>query len=123
MAAALFGTAGLEWGLAAETGILVQSYDRSVSGSEKTAKNHEGEVAGVSMYDGMADHTVEGYITAGTGIAAAAFGTALVITNIITGNGVAAGDVICNGVTDKLANEDYRLITATAKQWPLVVTV
>ena len=120
MAAALFGTAGLEWGLSAETGILVQSYERSISGSEKVALNHEGEAAGVSMYNPVADHTVEGYITGTTGIAAAAFGTALTIANVLSGNGVSAGLVICNGVTDRQANEDYRMITATARQWPLI---
>jgi hypothetical protein len=120
MAAALFGTSGLEWGLTAETGILAQSYSRSVTGSEKEAKNHEGETAGVSLYDPKAEHTVGGYITGSTGIAAAAFGVALTIANVVSGNGVAAGLVLCTGVSDTLANEDYRMIEATAKQWPLV---
>ncbi len=122
MAAALFGTSGLEWALSSETGILAQSYERSVAGSEKAAKNHEGETVGVSYYDPIADHTIEGYYTGGTGIPAASFGTALTIANVITGNGVGAGLVICNGVTDRLANEDYRMFTATARQFPLITT-
>lgn len=122
MAAALFGTADLEWGLTAETGILAQSYDRTVAGTEKAAKNHEGETVGVSFYDPIADHTVEGYLAGSTGIAAAAFGTALTIANVITGNGVAAGLVICNGFTNRLANEDYHMINATARQFPLITT-
>ena len=120
MAAALFGTAGLEWGLTEETGILAQSYDRTVTGEKKQAKNHEGETAGISYYDPHAEHSIEGYITGATGIAAAAFGATLTIANILTGNGVAAGLVICSGVTDRLQNEDYRMITATADQWPLI---
>jgi hypothetical protein len=122
MAAALFGTAGLEWGLDAETGILAQSYDRTVSGKEKIAPNHEGEAAGVSIYDPVAEHSIEGYVTGSTGIAAAAFGTALTIANIIEGNGVSAGIVICTGVTNRLQNEDYHMLTANAKQWPLITT-
>jgi len=120
MAAALFGTSGLSWGLSAETGILVQSYERSVSGSEKLALNHEGEPVGVSFYGAIADHTVEGYYTGGTGISAASFGVALTIANVLSGNGVSAGLVLCNGVTDTKANEDYRMIRATARQFPLI---
>lgn len=121
MAAFLFGTTGLSWGIAsAETGILVQSYARTISGSEKLAKNNVGETVGVSLYDQMAEHVVEGYDTGSTGIAAASFGVALTIANVISGNGVAAGLVICTGFSDKLANEDYKTITATCKQWPLV---
>jgi hypothetical protein len=122
MAAAIFdGSLTLSWGItSAETGILVQSYERAVSGSEKLAKNNVGETVGASYYDPVADHTVEGYYAGTTGIAAAAFGTALTITNVISGNGVAAGLVICNSVTDKLANEDFRMFTATCRQFPLI---
>jgi hypothetical protein len=120
MAANLFGLSGLSWGLAVETGILAQSYERSVSGTEKPAKNNEGETVGVSFYDPIADHTIEGYYTGSSGIPAAAFGAALTIANVLTGNGVSAGTVICNGVTDRLQNEDYRMFTATARQFPLI---
>jgi hypothetical protein len=122
MAAAIFdGSIGLSWGLtSAETGILAQSYERAVSGSEKLAKNNAGETVGVSYYDAIADHTIEGYYAGTTGIAAAAFGTALVIANVLSGNGVAAGIVICNSVTDKLANEDFRSFNATCRQFPLI---
>lgn len=122
MAAELFGTSGLEWALSVETGILAQSYERSVSGSEKLALNNEGEAVGVSYYNPIADHTIEGYYTGATGIPAAAFGTALTIANVLTGNGISAGLVICNGVTDRLANEDFRMFTATARQFPLITS-
>lgn len=118
MAASLFGTTGLSWGLSAETGILAQSYERAISGSEKVVLNNEGEVVGVSFYNPVADHTIEGYYTGNTGISAASFGATLIIANVLSGNGVSAGVVICNGVTDRKVNEDYRMITATARQWP-----
>jgi hypothetical protein len=120
MSANLFGTAGLSWGLTAETGLLVQSYSRTVAGEEKIVKNHEGLSAGVSLYDASAEHTVTGYTTAAGGINAASFGTALVIANVATGNGVAAGEVLCTGVTNTLENEDFAQLEATAKQWPLI---
>lgn len=121
MAAELFGPSGLSWGVtSAEVGLLVQSYSRTISGSEKLAKNNQGETVGVSLYDPMAEHVVEGYTTGDTGISAAAFGTSLTIANVMSGNGVSAGLVICTGVSHKLANEDYETISATAKQWPLV---
>lgn len=120
MSAKHFGTTGLEWGLTTETGILAQSYTRSVTGTEKVVKNHEGETAGVALYDPVAEHNISGYVTGSTGIAAAAFGEVLTIATAKTGNGVSAGAVICTGVTDTLSNEDYAMIEATAKQWPLV---
>ena len=120
MAAKLFGTSGLTWGLSAETGILVQSYERAVTGSENQALNHEGETAGVSFYNSIAEHTVSGYYTGSSGIPAASIGVALTIANVMTGNGVAAGLVLTSGVTDTEANEDYRTISVTAKQFPLI---
>jgi hypothetical protein len=125
MAANLFGNADLVWGLTAETGILVQSYEKAVSGSEVLAKDEEGETVGVSYYDPVADHSVEGHIASSplSGAAAAEFGTALAIANESTyGGGVAAGDIICNNVTFRLENENYNMVTATARQWPGVVT-
>lgn len=122
MAANLFGESGLNWGLDSETGILVQSYEGAITGNEKTALNHEGEAAGVSYYNPVRDHTIEGYITGSTGIAAAEFGSALTIANVASGGGVSAGLVVCNGVTNRLQNEDYEMITATARQFPLITT-
>lgn len=112
----------MTWGLSEETGILAQSYERTVSGQEKPIKNHQGEDAALSMYNPEAEHSVEGYVTGSTGIAAAAFATALTIANVLSGGGVSAGLVICTGVTDRLSNEDYRSISATAKQRPLITS-
>lgn len=118
MAALLKGLAGLEWGLDSETGILAQSYEKAVTGSEKTAKNHEGESVGVSFYDPVADHSVEGYYTGATGISEASFGVVLAISNAANFGGVDAGLIICNSATMRLQNEDYQMISATARQWP-----
>ena len=120
MSANVFGESGLVWGASEETGILCQSYSRGITGQEKEAKNHEGEDAGLSLYNPIAEHTVEGYVTGSTGIAAAEFGAALVIANAKSGNGVAAGLIICTGVTDTVDNEDFEMIQATARQRPLI---
>lgn len=127
MAAKLFGDSALEWGLAVETGILVQSYEKAVSGSEVLAKDEEGETVGVSMYDPVADHSVEGHIAGTTGVAAASFGVALTLANAATYDGgvepvTAAGLIITNNVTFRLENENYNSISVTARQWPQVTT-
>lgn len=119
MAANLFGNADLQWGLSAESGILVQSYEKAVSGSEVLAKNEEGETVGVSMYDPVADHSVEGHIAGTGGVAAAEFGSALSLANASTHDGgVEAGLIIANNVTFRLENENYNMISVTARQWP-----
>ena len=121
MAANLFGNADLVWGLTAETGILAQSYEKAVSGSEVLAKDEEGETVGVSMYDPVADHSVEGHIASSPrdGVAAAEFGTALTLANAATyGGGVSAGLIIANNVTFRLENENYNMVSVTARQWP-----
>lgn len=120
MSAKIFGPSGISWAMAAETGIIAQSYGRSVTGGEVLIKNHEGETAAASYYDAQAEHTVSGYITGNDGIAAAAYGVVVVIANAISGAGVAAGNIICTGVTDTLAMEDFQQIEITAKQFPLI---
>ena len=121
MAANLFGNSDLVWGLTEETGILVQSYSNAVSGQERLAKNEQGETVGVSEYDPMAEHTIEGLIAGTTGIAAAEFGAVLTVANdAIIDGGVAAGQIICTGVTGSGSNEEYNSISVTARQWPLV---
>ena len=119
MSANLFGNTALVWGLNAETGILAQSYEKAVSGSEVLAKDEEGETVGVSMYDPVADHSVEGHIAGSTGVAAAEFGAALTLANAATyDGGVSAGLIIANNVTFRLENENYNMVSATARQWP-----
>jgi hypothetical protein len=121
MSANLFGNSDLVWGLTAETGILVQSYEKSVSGSEVVAKDEEGETVGVSEYDPMAEHSVEGHIAGSTGVAAAEFGVALTLANAATyDGGVSAGLIIATNVTFRLENENYNMISTTARQWPQV---
>lgn len=121
MAVNLFGESGLSFGLSEETGILAQSYSKAVSGDEQLAKNHEGEVVGVSEYNPVAEHSVEGHVTSDTGVAAATFGATLTLANssMIDG-GVDAGTIIVTGVTANGGNEDYQSISVEAKQWPNV---
>jgi len=121
MSANLFGNSDLVWGLTTETGILIQSYSNAVSGQERLAKNHEGETVGVSEYDPMAEHTIEGLIAGTEGIANASFGAELTVANdgILTG-GVSTGLIIVTGVTGSGSNEEYNSISVTARQWPLV---
>lgn len=119
MAAKLLGNEDLVWGLTEETGILAQSYEKAVSGSEVLAKDEEGETVGVSYYDPVADHSVEGHIAGTTGVAAAEFGVALTLANEATyDGGVSAGLIIANNVTFRLENENYNMISVTARQWP-----
>ena len=121
MAANLFGNSDLVWGLTTETGVLVQSYSKAVSGQERLAKNEDGETVGVSEYDPMAEHSIEALLAGSTGVAAAEFGVALTVANdgIIDG-GVTAGLIITTGVTGSGSNEEYNSISVTARQWPLV---
>jgi len=122
MSANIFGPEGLQWGITEETGILVQSYTRNVTDQERLVKNHEGETAAAALYDPMAEHSISGYVTGSTGIASAAFGQVLDIAGATTGNGVSAGAIICTAVTDTFANEDFQMIEATARQWPLITS-
>lgn len=122
MAAITIGITGTTWGITAETGVLIQKFDRKVNRKVKEVANETGETALVSMYNPVADYTFNTYMTLGgtTGVALVAAGVVQAYSNTTSGAGVATGGIYTMEVTYSQANEDFKQINWTSKQWPLI---
>ncbi len=122
MAAITIGITGTFWGATAETGVVLQKFDRKTNRKVKEIADNQGETALVGMYNPVADYNVDAYITLGgtTGLGIVAPGVIQALANVTSGNGVITGGVYVIDTTLGISNEDFRKISFTAKQWPLI---
>lgn len=120
MPATIIGVSGAVWGITAETGVIAQSASSKVTREKNQVRNESGEFALVSFFNALQNFTVEGVFTSATGIGAASPGFALSLANTNTNNGVTAGGIYCDDVDIKRVNTDFKRITATATQYPLI---
>lgn len=120
MPATTIGTTGLFWGITAESGVLLQSYERKISRDKKEVKNESGEVSGLSYYNIRASYSFDAFTTGSSGLAAIAPGSAYSFANSVSGNGVTAGSVYIDEVTVNRTNEDFQKISGSASQYPLI---
>lgn len=122
MAAITIGSAGLLFGIAtAEVGGILQSFEQRISRDKKEVKNETAEVAGVAYYNMKKTLSGNFYTQGTTTIAAIAPGSAYVFANTTTaGNGITTGGVYIDEVTVALANEDFKKISFSASQYPLI---
>lgn len=121
--AVIHGTAGATWGVTGETGIITQSFGRSVSRDVKAVKDEIGNETLVSRYNPKADYRLRGYRKAGGGLSTAAPADTLTILGSTSGNGVTAGLVILNNIDIDGSNEDFVMISANASQRPNITAL
>lgn len=120
MPATIIGITSAVWGVTAETGVIAQSAGSKSSREKNQVRNESGEFALVSFFNALQTFTVEGVFTGNSGIGAAAPGVALTIANTNSNNGVTAGGIYCDDVDIKKTNTDFKRVTATATQYPLI---
>lgn len=120
MAAIIIGVSGAIWGITAETGVIAQSAGAKSTREKNQVRNESGEFVLVSFYNPLQNYTVEGVFTSAAGVGAAAPGTALTIANANTANGVTAGGIYVDDVDIRKVNTDFKRVTATATQYPLI---
>lgn len=120
MPATTLGTVGMTWGTLAESGVVMQSYERKIQRDKKEIKNESGEVTALSFYNIRAGVSFDGYTTGSAGLAAVVPGTAFSFANSTSGNGVTAGSVYIDELTISQANEDFKKISGSATQYPLI---
>ena len=117
----LIGLAGAIFLLAAETGGIIQSFNRKTSRSK------------IDVYDGAAgadtgfvSHNPKGHydvkiITTGNaGIMAAAPGVAVTLANVSTGNGVTSGGIYTDDTTLDHPGGQLQTFAITATQSPAI---
>ena len=82
------GSAGVIWGLTAETGIIAQSVSAKTTREKNQVRNESGEFVAVAFYNATQTYAVAGVLTNASGLATAAPGVALSLTNTAILNSV-----------------------------------
>ena len=114
------GTAGVIWGLSAESGILCQSVSAKTTREKNQVRNEAGEFVAVAFYNATQTFSISGVMTGSSGIAGASAGFALTIVNTATSNGVASGGIYTDDVEEAKGNTEFKKITVNATQYPLI---
>lgn len=107
--------------LTAETGVIIESFERSVDSKVKEVFDaSKGYTVGYVHYDFAANISWSAIVNGTTGFTLAAPGVALVIANDLgigaAKNGVATGGIYTRSVNISHAGEDLRKISGTAVQ-------
>ena len=107
--------------LTAETGVIIQSHDRSVDSKVKEVFNAAvGYTIGYVFFDFVANTDWSAILNGTTGLAVAAPGVALTLANDFgigaSKNGVATGGIYTKSVKVSHQGEDLRMISGSAMQ-------
>jgi hypothetical protein len=114
------GTAGVIWGLSAESGILCQSVSAKTTREKNQVRNEAGEFVAVAFYNATQTFSIAGVMTGSGGIATAAAGVILSINNTSISNGVSQGGIYTDDVEVAKGNTEFKKITINATQYPLI---
>jgi hypothetical protein len=106
------------FGCTAETGIIINSFTRTVQREKAEVSNADGDVVAVAYYKPTASISIEGTLNGSTGVAAAAPGVALTIANATSGSGITGGSVIVDSVTRTSTSEAFSTLSIEATQYP-----
>jgi hypothetical protein len=117
----LIGLTGATFLLTAETGGIIQSFQRNVE-SKKIAvyDGSVGATTGMVFHDPHATYTVKIITTGSTGLAAATPGATITLANTSSGNGVTTGGVYADSIQLSHDAEQLQTLTITAEQWPAI---
>lgn len=118
MAAISLGTAGLSFGLTAETGVIIQNLEIRNSREKAEVLDPDGDVVAVTFFKPTEEITWDGVQSSGSGLGASSPGVAVTIANYTP----TAGIIITEEVTTTRPNTDYKKLAAKAIVYPLVTS-
>lgn len=117
MAATLYGTTGLSFGVTAETGGLLQSIEIKKSVEKATVRDADGDTVGKALYDPSEEISLEFvFTTTGAGLGAATLAGALSLSSYTP----TSGSMHVEEITDKRENTGYRTISMKLSNNPLI---
>jgi len=121
VAASSIGTAGVTWGLTAETGILLQRTNAKTTREKNSVRDQNGDIVLNSYYNPVQTISLEGVTKATTGgVVSATPGVLLSLANTFPNNGVNAGGIYTDDVDVARLNTDFQKITVNATRYPLI---
>jgi len=109
---------GVEFGLLQETGLLLNSFSRSVQSDKATVMDALGDTVAVAYFNKSATISLDGVINGGVAYELA---NVLTLANDTTSYGVSGGAVIVDSVAEKTGAGTFKTITVSATQYPEIV--
>jgi hypothetical protein len=106
---------GVEFGLQQESGLLLNSFSRSVQSDKAIVMDALGDTVAVAYYNKTATISLDGVINGGGTYELASI---LTLANDTTSYGVAGGTVIVDSVSEKTGAGTFKTITVSATQYP-----
>ena len=103
MAAIYLGTAGLTFGLVAETGGVIQNVQVRRTREKAVVKNQVGEITTAVYFDPTEEITYDFFVSGSTGVAASSIGVAVTLTNYTP----SAGAIYPEEITISKPNNDF----------------
>lgn len=116
MAAISIGTAGLSFGLIAETGGMIQNLEIRQTREKAVVLDPDGDTTAATYFNPLEEVTLDFFPTGATGVAAAAIGTALTVANYTP----SAGSIYTEEITITRPNTDYRKHSIKATVHPSI---
>jgi hypothetical protein len=116
------GSAGVIWGLSAESGIIAQSVSAKTTREKNQVRNESGEFVAVAFYNATQTFSVAGVLTGSSGLATAAPGVAMTLVNTAILNGVTQGLIVVDDVDVSKGNTEFKKISINATQYPLITS-
>jgi len=116
MAATIDGTAGLTFGLQAETGGFIQNLEVQNKTEKAEVRNEQGEFAGVAFYNRTEEISGEAVLTGSTGLGGMAPAAALTLATYTP----TAGTIFVEELTTKFSNTGWQTTSFKAICYPLI---
>ena len=117
MAATLIGPADYSFGLTAEAGVAVASFEGSSQRQKREVSNEVGDIVAVGYYAAKKVFSVSGTMKLpAVGLAAASPGVAIVLANAGDGGGI----IVCDEFSVSRSNEDFAKFSGTFTQYPSI---
>lgn len=108
----------VSFGLSAEAGMIVQSYNRSVSSDKAEIINNEGDIVAISYYNQKASISISGTQNGFTQGA----GDILTVANDDSSGGAADGTIVIDSVTETYTADGFATIDISATQYEATMT-
>lgn len=119
--ATIIGTSGANWGLTAESGLLVQSVTAKITREKVVVRSNVGDATLVSYYNPSQVFNANGVVLYNGGSwQSITPGIALSLANSNAFNGVTAGGIYCDDVELTKTATDFQKIAGTFTQYPLI---
>ena len=109
---------GVSFGLLQETGLLLNSFSRSVQSDKATVMDALGDTVAVAYFNKTASISLQGVVNGGVDYQLA---NILTLANDTNSFGVSGGAIVVDSVSEETGAGTFKTISVSATQYPEIV--